>query len=90
MTLIERVRTSLANELEVGEKKMFGSMGFIVRGKLCVGAGEERLMCRIDSELQPALVNEKGVRTVVMRGRKMKGFVHVSDEVLSTAAQLKR
>ena len=90
LTLIDRVRTALANEPGVEEKKMFGSVGFMVRGKLCIGAREERLMCRIDSELQPALVNEKGVRTVVMRGRKMKGFVHVSDEVLSTAAQLKR
>ena len=90
LTLIDRVRTAIANEPGVEEKKMFGSVGFMVRGKLCIGAREERLMCRIDPELQPALVREKGVRTVVMRGHKMKGYVHVSAESLATAAQLKR
>jgi len=89
-TLIDRVRAALATVPEVEVKRMFGSVGFMVRGKLCLGAREERLMCRIDPELEPALVKEKGVRTVVMRGRKMKGYVHVSGEVLTTAAQLKR
>jgi len=89
-TLIDRVRAALAKEPKVEEKKMFGSVGFMVRGKLCIGAREERLMCRIDPELQPALVKEIGVRTVVMRGRKMKGYVYVSAESLATAVQLKR
>ena len=89
-TLIDRVRAALATVPEVEVKRMFGSVGFMVRGKLCLGAREERLMCRIDPELQPALVKEKGVRAVVMRGRKMKGYVHVSAESLATAAQLKR
>ena len=89
-TLIDRVQAALAKVPEVEVKRMFGSVGFMVRGKLCLGAREERLMCRIDPELQPALVKEKGVRAVVMRGRKMKGYVHVSAESLATAAQLKR
>jgi len=89
-TLVDRVRAALTKEPEVEEKKMFGSVGFMVRGKLCIGARETRLMCRIDPELQPALVKEKGVRAMVMRGRKLKGYVHVSAEVLTTAAQLKR
>jgi TfoX/Sxy family transcriptional regulator of competence genes len=90
VTLIDRVRTALAKEPTLEEKKMFGSVGFMVRDKLCIGARETRLMCRIDPELQPALVKEKGVRAMVMRGKKLKGYVHVSAEVLTTATQLKR
>lgn len=90
VTLIDRVRSALAKEPTLEEKKMFGSVGFMVRGKLCIGAREERLMCRVDPELQPLLVKEKGVRAMVMRGRKLRGYVHVSAEVLTTAAQLKR
>lgn len=89
-TLIDRVRSALAKEPTLEEKKMFGSVGFMVRGKICIGARETPLMCRIGPELQPALVKEKGVRAMVMRGKKLKGYVHVSAEVLTTATQLKR
>lgn len=90
ISLIDRVRSALAKEPKLEEKRMFGSVGFMVRGKLCIGARESRLMCRIDPELQPSLVKEKGVRAMVMRGRKLKGYVHVSAESLVTVSQLRR
>ena len=88
--LKDRVRAELAKEPKLEEKEMFGSVGFMVRDKLCIGAREERLLCRIDPELQPALVKEKGVRAMVMKGQKLKGYVYVKAESLTTAVQLKR
>jgi len=46
--LVNRVRSALAHVPDVEEKRMFGSLGFLVRGKLCIGARPDRIMCRID------------------------------------------
>lgn len=88
-TLIDRVRTALAKEPGLEEKRMFGSHGFMVRGKLCIGARVDRLMCRIDPDLQADLIKNEGCRAVVMRGRKMKGYVYVDAAALTSTAQLR-
>lgn len=63
---------------------MFGSMAFMVNGKLCVTARAERLMCRIDPELHEALIKRQGCQTVVMKGRQYRGYVFVDALILRT------
>src|SRR5215510_7043045 len=75
--LTNRVRTALAGVPRVVEKRMFGGTTFMVGGKMCVSAREERIMCRIDPALHDAAVKRKGCRTVVMKGRQYRGYVHV-------------
>lgn len=70
--LAERIRKALA-DLPVEEKKMFGSLAFMVCGKMCLTAGPERMMCRIDPNLHEIEVKKDGCQTVVMGGRKYKG-----------------
>ena len=86
--LIERVRATLASVTGVKEKKMFGSIAFMVRGKMCVSARAERIMCRIEPTLHDAAVKREGCRTVVMRGRKYRGYVHVASEAVKTEQKL--
>jgi hypothetical protein len=45
--LVERVREAFSQVHAVKEKRMFGSIAFMVRGKMCVTARAERIMCRI-------------------------------------------
>lgn len=80
-TLADRIRKALA-DLPVEEKKMFGSLAFMVNGKMCVTAGPERMMCRIDPELHEREVQKPGCHTVVMGGREYKGYIHISEENL--------
>jgi TfoX/Sxy family transcriptional regulator of competence genes len=87
--LIDRVRAALAGTPRVEEKKMFGGTAFMVRGKMCINVGKGRLMCRIDPELHDEALKRAGVSTVVMRGRPYRGFVHVSEAAVKTAAQLR-
>ena len=63
---MERVRVALAHVPDVKQKKMFGSIAFMVRGKMCVSARAERIMCRIDPARHDAAVKRPGCRTVVM------------------------
>ena len=86
--LVERVRAALAHVPEVQEKKMFGSTAFMVRGKMCVTARAERIMCRINPAKHDAAVKRPGCRTVVMRGRQYRGYVHVAADAIGTKRAL--
>lgn len=86
--LVNRVRAALAQAPDVEEKKMFGSDAFMVRGKLCVSARAERIMCRIDPALHDAALKREGTSTVVMRGREYRGWVDVDAESLESKDDL--
>lgn len=68
---------------------MFGSVGFMVHGKLCLAARETRIMCRIDPEHLPTWVQRPGAQPVVMKGRRMKGYVYVDADSLGSPAALR-
>ena len=87
--LVSRVRAGLAHVPSVKERRMFGSIAFMVRGKMCVGVRTERIMCRINPELHDAAVERKGCRTVVMKGRQYRGYVYVDAESVRTNRALK-
>jgi TfoX/Sxy family transcriptional regulator of competence genes len=86
--LTERVRKALVRSPRVKEKKMFGSIAFMVRGKMCVSVGHNRLMCRIDPALHTAAIKRKGARTVRMKGRSYIGYVYVGKAGLKSKSQL--
>ena len=84
-----RIRAALAHVPNVTEKRMFGSIAFILRGKLCISGRAERIMCRIDPALHNAALERKGCRTVVMKGREYRGYVYIDAEAVSTEHALK-
>ena len=86
--LIDRVRALMEHTPSVKEKKMFGSTAFMVRGKMCVSARAERLMCRIDPAFHDAAVDCKGCQTVVMKGRSYRGYVYVEAQAVRTERAL--
>jgi len=86
--LVGRVRAALTGESQVKEKKMFGSVGFMVRGNLCVTARPTRIMCRIDPATHSAAIRRKGCQTVVMKGRPYQGYVYVDAAALRTERAL--
>ena len=88
--LIERVRVALRLEPDVVERRMFGSVGFMTRGKLAIGARTGRIMCRVNPSLVPDLLKRPGCRQVIMRGRTMKGYVHVAEVALRAEEALRR
>lgn len=86
--LVGRVRHALADVPDVREKRMFGSVGFMVRNNLCVTARPERLMCRIDPALHEKALKREGCETVVMKGRPYPGYVFVASTAVETTAAL--
>lgn len=85
--LVNRIRAVLA-DLPVEDKRMFGSTAFMVRGKLCVAARPERIMCRIDPARHEEALKRNGTSTVFMRGRDWPGYLHVDADALRTKRDL--
>jgi len=85
--LANRVRAALGDTRPVKEKRMFGGLVFMVRGKMCISVGEERIMCRIDPAIHDAALECKGCRTVIMGGRSYCGYVYIDAEVGKTWLQ---
>ena|SRR5689334_12795535 len=86
--LVDRVRVALGRTPRVQEKKMFGGTAFMVRGKFCVSARKERIMCRIDPAVHDAALKRKGSRTVLMKGHEYRGYVHVDADAVKTKRDL--
>src|SRR6476659_396087 len=86
--LAKRIRTALSHLPNVKEKKMFGSLAFMVNDKMCITAGPGRIMCRIDPALHDDAVKSKSVRPVIMKGKEYKGFVHVDEESIKSKKDL--
>ena len=91
--LTERVRRALRDERDVVERRMFGSIGFMVGGVLRVGVGRHRdhvMMARVPAALQAQALTRPGVRPAVMRGRPLQGWLFFEDEAVATDEQLSR
>jgi TfoX/Sxy family transcriptional regulator of competence genes len=86
--LVDRVRVALGGAVDVEEKKMFGGIAFMVRGKMCVSVGRDRIMCRIDPAVHDSALDRKGSRTVIMKGRQYRGYVHVDADALRAQRDL--
>ena len=86
--LASRVRAALGRSCPIQEKRMFGGLTFMVRGKMCVSVGKDRIMCRIDPAVHDAAIQRPGCWTVVMKGREYRGFVHVRAEAVQTKGDL--
>jgi TfoX/Sxy family transcriptional regulator of competence genes len=86
--LVNRIRMELVYVADVEERKMFGSIGFMVQGNLCLSARAERIMCRINPAIHDKTVSREGCQTVVMKGRPYQGYVYVEAAVLTTQRSL--
>jgi TfoX/Sxy family transcriptional regulator of competence genes len=86
--LTQRVRAALAEVPGVTEKRMFGSTGFLVRGKLCITSRDTRLMLRIDPADHDAALKREGCTTVLMKGREYRGYVFVAASSVKNARSL--
>ena len=87
--LAERIRKALARKKGITEKKMFGGVGFLLNGNMCVGIWKESLIVRLDPDQYEDALKEAHVSEFNITGRSMKGWVLVGPQGVATDTELK-
>ncbi|MGD1946215.1 MAG: TfoX/Sxy family protein [Croceivirga sp.] len=70
------------------QKKMFGGIAFLYKGKMAIGAINQDLMVRVISEKMQTQLEKKSVRPMDFTGTPMKEFIFVSEEGYHSEEQL--
>lgn len=76
----DRIREALAHHPKVEEKRLFSGLAFMVDGKMCINVSGDDLMCRFDPALQETMAEKRGFRSMIMKGKELKGYCYVSEE----------
>jgi len=79
-SIAAKVRTLIANEADLTEKKMFGGIAFMIGGNMACGVDKEDLIVRVDPGEHQAALAEPGVRPFDFTGRPMKGWLSVGPD----------
>ena len=88
--LASRIRKTLGSRTDVEERGMFGGIAFMVRGHMCCGLAQNKLMVRVAPEEYEALLREPEARPMDFTGRPMRGFLFVSDAGVATPPGLRK
>jgi len=88
--LAERVRAILAERRGVTEKRLMGTVAFLVNGAMCCSVGRDGLLVRVDAEERGQLLGVPFVSPMKLGARTMKGFVRIALEGLRTRARLEK
>ena len=86
--LAERVRGVLAERTDVAEKRMFGGIAFLLRGRMCVGIVKQDLMVRVGKDAHAELARRPHARPMDFTGRPMQGFLFVGPDGIESDADL--
>ena len=89
-SLAQQIRKILALKLppqifeeELEEKKLFGGLAFMIRGKMVLTVSsrqDELVMVRIGKEMEKQVLPRTGARTTLMRGRPYHGYIDLDIE----------
>jgi TfoX N-terminal domain len=83
------IRDALARRMYVEEKKMFGSVGFLLHGNMLIGVWKNSLIARLGPDEGDEALWEPHVKEFDITGRPMKGWVLVEPEGVEDDEQLK-
>ena len=75
--LAERLRTHFANRRDIVEKKMFGGLGFLLGGNMCVGIWKDSLILRLGEVGANEALLMPGVRPFDITGKPMSGWAMI-------------
>jgi TfoX/Sxy family transcriptional regulator of competence genes len=88
--LAARVRELLKGKRGIVEKKMFGGIAILHKGKMCCGVLNGDLVARVGAEGHAKALAQPHVRPMDFTGRPMKGYVYVAPAAIKHKRSLKR
>jgi hypothetical protein len=88
--LAARLDSALRTRPGFAPRNMFGSIGWFLRGNMCVGTWKDSLVVRCSPADWPAMRKEPGVAEFDITGKSMKGWLLVHPPAIRTDAGLTR
>ena len=82
--LAKRIRAMLPKKPSVSEKKMFGGIGFLVRGNMACGLYKEYLIVRVGPDAHQEAIKKPHAKVFDITGRPMSGWVMVAPKGYET------
>lgn len=86
--LIERIRRILSKLENYSERRMFGSVCFMLHGNMCAGTWNGSLIVRLDKKDHTATLSEPYTAPANMNGRVMRGWALVEPKGIASDDQL--
>jgi len=87
-SLASRIRQVLKDHRGFTEKKMFGGIGFLLHGNMCVGVLQTSLIVRLGPEQADEARKQQHVVEFDVAGRPLKGWVMIEAEGIDSDEQL--
>ncbi len=78
--LVKRINELIKRKKSFTRKEMFGGVGYMLNGNVCVGVFKDDLIVRFDPKQTDELMNKKGAKPFDITGRAMKGWLLVSPD----------
>jgi TfoX/Sxy family transcriptional regulator of competence genes len=75
--LTQRIRETIGERPDLVEKKMFGGIGFMLRGNMACGVNKDDLIVRVGPQGYEASLAQPHTRPFDFTGRPMKGWIMV-------------
>lgn len=72
----------------IQQKKMFGGLAYLYRGKMTIGVMKEELIVRVVPEKMKEVLELKAVRPMDFTNKPMKEFIYISPGGFNTEEQL--
>ena len=88
--LIDRIRSILAQREGYSERRMFGSVCFMINGNMCAGTWNGALIVRLDKRDHESTLAEPYARPADMNGRVMRGWALVDPAGIESNDRLAR
>jgi TfoX/Sxy family transcriptional regulator of competence genes len=87
--LATRIRAALGSLPGLEEKKMFGGVGFLIKGNMACGVHKNEMIVRVGPEKSAEALARPHTHVFDMTGRPMAGWVMVAPQGCATESQLK-
>jgi hypothetical protein len=84
----ERIRQWVGRKRGFEEKAMFGGIGFLLNGNMCVGVWKDSIVLRVGKEVWQSCLEQDYVAEFDITGRSMTGWVLVGPDGFDTEVQL--
>ena len=88
--LAERLADIVEGRAGFVQKKMFGGIGWMLNGNMCVGIHKDWLIARIGEAAAVKAFREDHVKPMDLTGRPMKGWAMVAPQGVSQDVELRR